>query len=286
MNCPYCQSPVDETTGACTKCGAQVLKKPALSTDSAGTETRATQAEAIQTAKAVSNTGVMLGRAARQARIARAVDEGELISDRAYNGIIIGVLLWGLVVNYILCSLFSESILTVKPAVLMIGYLVLAISGTIIAMKSTNPFVSFLGYNMVVVPFGLVIAWFVGALGGMGSQVVTYAFLYTMLISVGMFACYLIAPQFFSKLGGVLLAVLGGLVLCELVLLIFHVDQVVTDWIAAAVFSLYIGYDIYRSQQYPKTVDNAVDSAVDIYMDIANLFIRLLIILARSRSDD
>ena len=285
MNCPYCQSPVDESTGLCTGCGARIIKKTANGQNPQPTRQPA-YAETAGMAKTVSNTGMLLGRAAREARLRTAVDSGELISDRAYNGVIVGVLLWGLLVNYVLCTLFSQSILSVNPTVLLVGYLVLAIAGTIIAARSHNPVVSFIGYNMVVVPFGLVISWFVGALGGIDSQVVTYAFLYTMLIATGMFACYLIAPQFFSKIGGALLAVLGGLVLCELVLLIFRVDQVVTDWLAAGIFSLYIGYDIYRSQQYPKTVDNAVDSALDIYMDIANLFIRLLVILARSKSDD
>ncbi len=285
MNCPYCQSAVDESTGLCTGCGARIIK---TASGSQNTQPVRQNAPAVTAgmAKTVSNTGILLGKAARKARISTAVDSGELISDRVYNGIIIGVLLWGLLVNYVLCALFSESILNVQPLVLLIGYLVLAIAGTVIAARSHNPVVSFVGYNMVVVPFGLVISWLVGGLGGMDSQVVTYAFLYTMLIATGMFACYLIAPQFFSRIGGALLAVLGGLVLCELILLIFRVDQVVTDWLAAGIFSLYIGYDIYRSQQYPKTVDNAVDSALDIYMDIANLFIRLLVILARSKSDD
>ena len=44
----------------------------------------------------------------------------------------------------------------------------------------------------------------------------------------------------------------------------------------AALFSLYIGYDFYRSQQFAKTVDNAVDCALDIYLDIVNLFLALL----------
>ena len=82
---------------------------------------------------------------------------------------------------------------------------------------------------------------------------------------------------------GALLGVLGGLVLCEIALLIFRVRQDVTDWIAAGLFSLYIGYDIYRAQQFPKTVDNAVDSALDIYMDIANLFLRLLSIMGKKK---
>ena len=60
-------------------------------------------------------------------------------------------------------------------------------------------------------------------------------------------------------------------------------NQVVTDWIAAGLFSLYIGYDIYRSQQFAKTVDNAVDCALDIYLDVANLFIRLLQILGHRK---
>ena len=83
------------------------------------------------------------------------------------------------------------------------------------------------------------------------------------------------------KFGGVLIGGLIGLVLCEIILLIFRVDQVVTCWIAAALFSLYIGYDIHRSQQFAKTVDNAVDSALDIYLDVANLFIRLMEILGK-----
>ena len=75
--------------------------------------------------------------------------------------------------------------------------------------------------------------------------------------------------------------VLIGMVVCEIVLLILGVKQVWIDWIVAAIFTLYIGYDIHRSQQYPKTLDNAVDSALDIYMDIANLFIRILSIMGK-----
>lgn len=287
MNCPYCQSPVDESTGCCTGCGAQIVRKPSGG-QGAQPVTRSAQAQpaAAGMAKTVTDSGLLLGKAAREARMKAVTDSGEIVSDRVYNGVIIGVLLWGLLVNYVLCALFSDRILNIRPMVLLIGYVVVAFAGIFIAARSHHPLVSFLGYNMVVVPFGLVISYMIAAVGGMNSQVVTYAFLYTMLITIGMFACYLIAPQFFAKLGGALLAVLGGLILCELVLLILRVDQVVTDWLVAGLFSLYIGYDIHRSQQYPKTVDNAVDSALDIYMDIANLFLRILMIMARSKRRD
>ena len=292
MQCPNCRAEINDSAAFCRYCGAE-LKKPDAASSASGTTTRAYQPvqrekaqEAVKTAQLASNAGFALGRAARQARIETVVDDDEVVSPRVYNCVIIGVLLWGLVVNYVLCSMLSKTILDISPTVILIGYLALAIPGTIISAKSSNPWISFLGYNMVVVPFGLVISYVVEALGGMDSQVVTYAFMYTMLIAVGMFACYLIAPDFFSKLGGALLALLGGLLLCEVVLLIFRVDQVVTDWVAAGLFSLYIGYDLYRSQKYPKTLDNAVDSALDIYLDIANLFIRLLRIIAAAKRDD
>ena len=142
---------------------------------------------------------------------------------------------------------------------------------------------SFLGYNLVVLPFGLVISTLVAAYGGVGSQVVTDAFLYTLLIALGMTGAALAFPNLFARLGGALLGVLIGLLVCEIVLLILGRYQTVTDWIAAGLFSLYIGFDVYRSQQFAKTVDNAVDCALDIYLDLANLFVRLLSIMSKKR---
>ena len=263
MKCPSCQAEISANDKYCPNCGSVLDQRN----------------NAPQAMKAVTNTGIVLGKKAREARMKAVVDPGEIISDRAYNGTIAVVLLWGLLVNYLLCRFVGTAIFTINPIALLVGYVVLAFGGIIIAAKSHSPLVSFLGYNMVVIPFGLIITLMVETYGGIGSAVVTDAFLYTLLISVGMMACVMIAPGFFAKLGGALGAVLIGLILCEVVLLILGVRQSVTDWIAAGLFSLYIGYDIYRSQQFPKTLDNAVDSALDIYMDIANLFIRILDIL-------
>ena len=58
-----------------------------------------------------------------------------------------------------------------------------------------------------------------------------------------------------------------------------------TRWIGIVmlvIFALYIGYDWVKAQQYVHTLDNAVDSALDIYMDIINLFLRVLMILGRN----
>ena len=91
-------------------------------------------------------------------------------------------------------------------------------------------------------------------------------------------------PTLFEKLGGLLLTVLVSIIVAEIVLIFCGVEQVITSWIAAILFSSYIGFDFYRSQQFEPTVDNAVDCALDIYMDIVNLFVRILRLLGAGKS--
>ncbi len=269
MICPQCKAIIPEGAKFCTECGAILTPQATRN------------AQAKQVGKIAAGGGLLLGRAAREARLNASYDAETIISDRLYNLVLIGVLLWGLLVNVLLCVFAGGVVERINPVVFLVIYFVCAFAGVHIAAKSNNPIVSFLGYNLVVLPFGLMIATVVAAYGGVSSRVVADAFLYTLLISGGMLGLALAVPQLFEKLGGALLGVLGGLLLCEIVLLLFRVRQDVTDWIAAGVFSLYIGFDIHRSQQFAKTVDNAVDSALDIYMDIANLFLRLLSILGK-----
>lgn len=208
-----------------------------------------------------------------------------MISDRAYNLIMGGVLLYGIIVNIILCATVGNVYEYINPIAFLIGYLVLCIVGILMSSKSDNPIISFIGYNFVVVPMGLVISTAVEAYGGMDSRVVTLAFIYTAIITGCMVGLSVVKPDFFASLGKFLFVAIIGLVVCELVLLLLGVDQIVTAWAGAAIFSLYIGYDIYRSQQFAKTVDNAVDCALDIYIDIANLFLDILRILGRNSRD-
>ena len=50
------------------------------------------------------------------------------------------------------------------------------------------------------------------------------------------------------------------------------------------IFSGYVGYDWSKAQIFPKTLDNAIDSAADIYVDIVNLFIRILRIMGKKNN--
>jgi FtsH-binding integral membrane protein len=55
------------------------------------------------------------------------------------------------------------------------------------------------------------------------------------------------------------------------------------DWIAALVFCGLIFYDMNRAVRLDRTLDNAVDMAIALYLDIINLFIRLLAIAGNKR---
>ena len=266
MKCPHCQSDNENGAVRCASCGA----------DLGGAK------QAAAGLKAVTVGGRVIGKKAREARLKEIVDPKLIVSDQVYNGVIGVVLLWGLLVNVLLCYFAGDFARSIPPIPFTIGYVVLAFAGIIIAGKSQTPWVSFLGYNMVVLPFGLVIASLVAEYVDYYAVDIVYdAFLYTMIIAVGITGAALAFPNFFAKIGGALLGCLFGVLILEIVLLLLGKDQVVTDWIVAGVFSLYIGFDVWRSQQFPKTVDNAVDCALDIYLDLANLFIRLLSILAR-----
>ena len=137
---------------------------------------------------------------------------------------------------------------------------------------------------LIVLPVGLVVSISVYYYGGLSSPVVYQAFVLTACIAVIMTVLSGIFPDFFAKLGGMLLASLFAIIIGSALCMFLGWSTYYLSIFAAAIFSLYIGYDMYRAQRYPKTADNAVDCAVDIYLDIINLFLRLLRILGRRRN--
>ncbi|MBQ1680680.1 MULTISPECIES: Bax inhibitor-1 family protein [Agathobacter] len=219
----------------------------------------------------------------RNARMNAFVDQGQIISDRAYNLIIGLVVLYGLVVNYILCVTVGTDIFySMNPIAFLILYAVLAIAGTVIANRSDSAVISFVGYNMVVLPIGVLVSFLVDVYGGVDSTVVSGAIYYTVIITAIMILAAMLFPRFFERIGGVLMVSLIGILIAGLFMSLFHMYSSVYSYVVAIIFALYIGYDFWRSQQYPRTANNAVDCALDIYLDIINLFIRILEILGRN----
>ena len=208
--------------------------------------------------------------------------EGTGISTSVYNLIMGGMILYGIIINIVMCMTCTKLALSINPIVLFVGYLVLVIAGTFMVHRSRSTAVRFVGYNMIVVPMGLILSVVVQAYGGVSSAVVMQAFLYTGIITGIMILLSIAFPKFFSKIGGMLLGCLIGMIIAYIVVWLLHIDTIIIAYFGAVLFSLYIGYDVWRSQQVPHTVGNAVASACEIYVDIVNLFLRLLEILGHS----
>ena len=192
-------------------------------------------------------------------------------------------LLWGFLVNTVMVYYFAIPIMRllsgVGPLWIFIGYFVLAIAGIAISARSTNPWISFLGYNLLVLPIGVLLCLI---LPGIPVAIVTKALLLTGIVTATMTLLGLVAPNVFLGMGRTLFIALIVGILAELVAtFLFHYTGTAFDWLFVVLFSGYIGYDVAKSQIYPKTVDNAVDCALDIYLDIINIFIRLLALLSR-----
>ncbi|MGY5452797.1 Bax inhibitor-1 family protein [Agarivorans sp. MS3-6] len=204
----------------------------------------------------------------------------KLISASLYNFVIGATLVWGFFVNWLMVlNIPAESIAAVNPIIFFVGYLASCFFGIYLFSKSDNPLVSFIGYNFVVVPFGLIINLVVSRYN---PDIVLEAIRVTGLVTFVMMLLGSMYPAFFKKISGALTIALLCVIVVELVeIFIFNTHHGILDWIVALIFCGYIGYDWARANAIPKTYDNAVDSAAALYMDIINLFLRILRILGR-----
>lgn len=200
------------------------------------------------------------------------------IGQRTYNLIIGATLFYGFVVNAIMITALEGRFDNMNPFVFLIGYIACIIVGAMLT-RSDSPATSFVGYNFIVVPLGVVLTML---LPYYGSEIVFDAVLVTGAITLVMMIAGSAFPNLFLSMGRTLAFTLLAVIIVELVcVLIFHKDFAIFDYAVVLIFSGYIGYDWARANAYQKTVDNAIDSAVDLYMDIINIFVRILAIMSR-----
>ncbi|MES2389114.1 MAG: Bax inhibitor-1 family protein [Bacteroidota bacterium] len=198
----------------------------------------------------------------------------------AFYGLIAGFTCYGLIGSAVVANAVVEA--GFVPG--MFAYILLGIiapmGGIYIAQKSDSWLLSFVGYHLVLVPFGVILA---PVLVIYDPNIVRDACTLTAAITVVMGAAGIMFPQVFSKLGGALFVSLIGLIVVRVLAIFIPAlnDLGFIDYMAAGIFSLYIGYDMYRASTIERTLDNSVDVALSLYMDIINLFLSLLRIFGR-----
>lgn len=206
--------------------------------------------------------------------------EKNQISAGVYNLVIGLTLIWGFAVNWwMVLNIPVESIRSINSIYFYAGYFASCLFGVYLYACSENPIVSFIGYNFVVVPFGFIINL---AISQYNSDLVLEAVRVTGMVTFVMMLLGSMYPKFFSHIAGGLLIALICVIIVELIeIYFFHTRHGILDWIVVLIFCGYIGHDWAKANSIPKTFDNAVDSAASLYMDIINLFLRILRILGR-----
>lgn len=202
----------------------------------------------------------------------------DTLSPRMYNLVIGACIAYGFIINAIIVGTCSDYFTAMNTTVFIIGYLVSAIIG-IILTTSDKPLISFIGYNFVVLPLGALLSI---CLPTHNTIHVFQAIVITAIIFIVMTCLATAFPNIFAKLGRGLFISLVVLIVVELIsVFIFGFFGTIFNWISAAIFTLYIGYDWHVAQSFPKTLDNAIDSACDLYIDLINLVIDILHIIDR-----
>lgn len=208
----------------------------------------------------------------------------DTLSLRRYN-VTVGLhLIYGIAVTGLLCMMlgtYMTGVYIAHPLMFTIGFLVLSIAGSYVA-RNGSYLMSLLGYTLTVVGFGGMLATI---LPFYTIQIIFGAAIMTLIVLVVMTAAAVIMPNAFLSLGKVLFVSILGLIVAELAALLFgFYNNDLFSMAGIFIFSLYIGYDWSKGQKYPKTSAFAVLTAMELYMDIINIFIRLLSITGR-RSD-
>ncbi|MCR4781633.1 MAG: Bax inhibitor-1 family protein [Lachnospiraceae bacterium] len=215
----------------------------------------------------------------RQERIFEQYEESEIVSDSTYNLVIGLTICAGFLLNFFVISYFAESLLEMSYMVSILLYLGLSFGGMAIAYKSKSAVVSFMGFLLLATGFSVILA---GIVYMYAPETVIAAIYVTLGATAVMMLLSTAFPRFFLSLGKTLFFSLLAVIVVEIVMLIAGIiEPTAIDFLVALIFCGYIGFDWSRAQRYPKTINNAIDASVDIYVDIVNLFVRVLSILGK-----
>ena len=216
------------------------------------------------------------------------------LSESRYNAVIGLLLVWGFGLNALMIRAFAPSLLqfllrnqesyTTVTIGFLVVYFLLCFAGNAL-LRSESPVTCFAGYNLIALPIGVVLTLVVVSIGDI--YLVYRAALYTAVISLIMLIVSTAMPQFFENIGGGLgVALIATLIVDLGATLLFHQDLEIVDYIVIAIMAMYIGYDWTRANVVQRTATNAIAAASALYLDIVNIFIRILSILARNKRRD
>lgn len=170
----------------------------------------------------------------------------------------------------------------------VLGFMILSFIGVFVA-KVDDTVISFIGYLMIAIGLGAITGPYV-ALYTAASVVQIFFLTMAVTLMIGFWGA--IAPFSVSHWGGFLLVGLWILLFAQFGTLFLamvgvnvQITMTILDWLAVFLFSFYIFYDMNQAMRKEYSVRNAMHYAVHMYLNVMNVFIRLLSLLG-VKSDD
>lgn len=211
--------------------------------------------------------------------------EKDQMTARAYNLAIGGVLLWGFIINALMCA-FTSNLFTAMymshPILFIIAYFAVAIIGIVICSARNGVGMTFLGYNIIVLAVGTLLAISVPQFD---SVSILNACVITVIVTLVMIGFSTFKPEVFLSMGKTLFICLAAAIIIECIMMLLGIHiPTLWDFAIVILFCGYVGYDWASAQEKQKTMENAVHSCAGLYLDMINIFVRLLGRSGSSRS--
>lgn len=209
----------------------------------------------------------------------RGVDE---ISARTFNGLASITTIYGLGVFAFLSAVNVHTVLNWWE---YLGLFLISMVGCLMASAGTSSDSVGLGFIGLSVMAGAMGAYCGPFVGHYKLASVVDVALATIIITLVLGLAGIIYPKSLEHWGSLLMIALMGLIIVQFGTLIFAAVGIaskglltIIDWLGVILFGGFIVYDFNRAQFIPKTPGNAVFVGVSIFLDVINLFIRLLAI--------
>lgn len=113
--------------------------------------------------------------------------------------------------------------------------------------------------------------------------------LMTVIVTAIFGAAGMIYPKSLENWGSTIFISLIALIVAQVLCGIFlgRAAQTWMDWIGVILFCGILVFDFNRAQRVSRTASNAMDCGIHVFLDIANIFIRLLSLFGvKTKSDD
>lgn len=214
-----------------------------------------------------------------------AFDHSSTLSRRMYNLVMGGLVILGFAIIGICAGIattpgFLYAVYQNYVAI-MIGSTVVSFAGIFVisaGMKREGFGMALLGYFMVICSLGFTTGLILPAYN---LPSIANAFVGTTLIAALFTLLGASYPQFFMRIQGIAVTALLALIIVGIVGSLMGFAMSWLDYAVILVFCGFIGFDTYRAQQCEPTVKMAIFNAVQIWLDLVNVFIRILSIVGR-----